>query len=103
MTEQEIQFQKELLEKSEKAGRECGYHPERLIRTLEKRGAVRTAKELIRRGSVSDGFEVLQKAGRLELSLEASVVSRRFADLFTDEEVNHCFELLCECGYFGGA
>jgi hypothetical protein len=34
------------------------------------------------------------------LSLEAAVTSAKFADLFDDEAVNYCLELLCEQGYF---
>ena len=38
----------------------------------------------------------------LRLSPEAVIVSKEFAPLFTDDEVNFCFSLLCEAGYYEG-
>ena len=96
----ESQFQKELLELSQQAGQICGCDPSRFLKTLETKGAVQTAKESIRRNRVSDLFNALHKAGHLELSMEALVVEEKYADLFTDDEVNYCFGLLCECGYY---
>lgn len=49
---------------------------------------------------LSDEFEILEKAGLIKLTMEALVVDRRFAELFTDDEVNRCYEVLCEYGYY---
>jgi hypothetical protein len=43
----------------------------------------------------------LRAAGRLDLSPEAAVVSKQYAELFTDEEVDFCLDALLECGFFG--
>ena len=47
----------------------------------------------------SDGFNLLAQKGRLELSLEALVIDKRFTALFTDEEANEALMRLLEAGY----
>lgn len=67
---------------------------------IEKNGALRYLQQLLRRGQESPGFSQLSKCGKLALSAEAVVVRPEFGPLFTDDEVNVCFERLCENGYF---
>ena len=97
----EQKFQQELIDKSTTAKKECGYNPTRFIQMLASRGGVQTAKDLISKRKISDGFTTLQMAGRLDLTMEASVVSPEYVELFSDDEVNYCYELLCECNYYG--
>lgn len=99
-TNLEKQFTKELLENCEKAGKACDYRGIRFIQTVEKFGGVKTAKEILRKGRLSDEFEILVKAGLIGLSMEALVVKPCFGELFTDDEVNSCYEVLCENGYY---
>ena len=47
----------------------------------------------------SDGFAQLQKLGRLDLTLEALAVDKRFTALFTDEEANEALSRLLDAGY----
>ena len=68
---------------------------------MESYGAVKAVQDQIRRRRVSDGFERLQNAGRLDLSAEASVIQKQYAPLFTDEEADYCLDVLLESGYFG--
>ena len=42
----------------------------------------------------------LTAAGQTGLRLEALAVESRFAELFTDEEINACLERLIEAGYY---
>ena len=100
MSKVEAEFQKVLIEKCKEAEEKCGARTKRLLNNIEKFGAVKTAKEIIRKSNVSDGFDALEKAGRLDLSMEAVVADSRFGELFEDDEVNYCFEVLCECGYY---
>ena len=67
---------------------------------MNKFGGLKTAQETLRKGRLSDEFEVLEKSGLIHLSMEALVVDSRFAPLFTDDEVNQCYEVLCEYGYY---
>ena len=49
---------------------------------------------------VSDGFWQLSDKKRLDLSLEALAVDKRFTSLFTDEEANTALSRLLEAGYY---
>lgn len=66
------------------------------MRPLDLAGAHR----ILAGSRLSDGFSALAKAGRLELSLEALAVDRRFTALFSDDEVNEALTRLLEAGYF---
>lgn len=100
MTPLEKKLQEEFIKNCKIAEKECEYNPTRFIQTLEKFGAVRTMQEILRKGRTSDSFDKLQKAGRIELTMEATIVNKKYAELFTDDEVNSCYELLCEYGYY---
>ena len=56
--------------------------------------------EILRKRRTSDCFNKLAEAGRLELTMEATIVKAEYAELFTDDQVNDCYELLCEHGYY---
>lgn len=47
----------------------------------------------------SDGFNLLARKGRLDLSLEALAVKKQFTALFTDEEANNALMRLLDAGY----
>ena len=47
----------------------------------------------------SDGFGALAEKNRLDLSLEALAVDKRYTALFTDEEVNNALQRLLAEGY----
>ncbi|WP_409967465.1 hypothetical protein RFF05_12830 [Bengtsoniella intestinalis] len=96
------QFQQALLTACQTAQAEVkGCQMTRLLQTIDKRGGVETVQELCRRGRLSDGFDALKQANRLDLSPEAIVIQKPFGTLFTDDEVNGCYDVLVECGYFG--
>lgn len=72
----------------------------REIGLIEKNGALRFLQQLLLRKQESPGFLALVKCGKLELSAEAVVVRPEFGALFTDDEVNFCFDRLCSNGYY---
>ena len=47
----------------------------------------------------SDGFNLLAQMGRLDLSLEALVISKRVTALFSDDEANNALDRLLSAGY----
>lgn len=100
MSALENEFTQELIKRTEEAAKACGYNPARFVQAVEKNGGVRTAKSYISRNRTSEGFEKLQMCGKLDLSMEAVVVDKKYAALFTDDEVNSCFMLLCEYGFY---
>ena len=69
------------------------------MRPGEDSEAVRTAKRTLSGSRLSDGFNDLAAKGRLELTLEALVVDKRFTGLFTDEEANEALTRLLEAGF----
>ena len=96
----EKKLQQEVIKNCEVAEKEYGCKMTRFLQTIDKFGIVRTAQEIFRKGRTSDCFNRLAEAGHLELTMEAIIVKGEYAELFTDEQVNYCYELLCENGYY---
>ena len=97
----EQQFHNELVKQCQRAQALCpDYQPARFLQAIERFGALKAVKALLRRGQPSDGFQILADAGQLELTMESLVIRSRYGALFTDEEVNHCFALLVDAGYY---
>lgn len=69
------------------------------MRPVAEADAVKNAKRILSGNRLSDGFNLLQGKGQLNLSLEALVVDKRFTVLFTDEEANEALMRLLEVGY----
>ena len=96
----ETKFTQELIKKGEQAQKECNCNFTRFLQTVEKSGGVKAVKLLLSKDQLLDSFETLKACGRLDLAVEAVVVDSKFADLFTDDEVNACFMRLCESNFF---
>lgn len=77
-----------------------GIRQARLRQTAEKYGGIDAAKYYINHGRISDGFDALRQKKRLDLSMEALVTAPAYHGLFSDEEVNNCFMLLCGADYY---
>ena len=69
------------------------------IRPTAPEEALSHARRILSGRRLSDGFNQLQAQGRLDLSLEALVIDKRFTGLFTDEEANEALTRLLEAGY----
>lgn len=96
----EKKLQQEVIRSCEIAEKEYGCNMTRFLETIDRFGIVRTAQEIFRKGRTSDCFNKLAEARLLELTMEATIVKAQYAELFTDEEVNYCYDLLCEKGYY---
>ncbi|MBB6625509.1 hypothetical protein [Clostridium gasigenes] len=96
----EQKLQQEVIGSCEIAEKEYGCNMTRFLETINRFGIVRTAQEIFRKGRTSDCFNKLVEARVLELTMEATIVKAQYAELFTDEEVNYCYDLLCEKGYY---
>ena len=57
------------------------------------------ARRILSGHRLSDGFDLLARLGRLDLSLEALAVKKQFTGLFTDEEANNALMRLLDAGY----
>lgn len=69
------------------------------MRPIDPENALKNAKRMLSGSRVSEGFDALADKKRLELSLEALVIDKRFTALFTDEEANAALERLLSAGY----
>ena len=86
----EAKLQDAMLEAYERAGRKAGYWGNYFRRSVLRNGGLVTAKRMLRpaKGArIQMGFQVLVDAGCADLSVEALVLHRRFAPLFTKEEL----------------
>ena len=69
------------------------------IRPIEPETALKNAKRTLSGSRLSEGFDSLALKSRLDLTLEALVIDKRFTALFTDEEANTALQRLLEAGY----
>ncbi len=69
------------------------------MRPVAEGEALKNARRILSGSRLSDGFNQLQGMGRLDLSLEALVVDKRFTGLFSDEEANEALMRLLEAGH----
>ena len=69
------------------------------MRPVSPDTAMKNAHYALAGNRISDGFNILASKGRLDLSLEALVVDKRFTSLFSDEECNNALMRLLDAGY----
>lgn len=69
------------------------------IRPAAPEEAMKAARRCLSSHRLSDGFDLLRQKGRLDLTLEALAVDKRFTGLFSDEEANEALTRLLEAGY----
>lgn len=69
------------------------------MRPVDAGDAMKNARRCLSGNRLSDGFNLLAQLGRLDLSLEALVVDKRFTALFSDEEANNALMRLLEAGH----
>ena len=94
------EFQLQAMTNAQTAILEHGAPTKRLLDTLSSRGGVETVQELCKRRRVSDGFDYLCDKGLGKLTLEALAIQGKYGALFTDDEVNHCLDMLMQAGHF---
>ena len=70
------------------------------LRPVTAEDAMKTAHRWLSGHRESDGFAILADKGRLDLTLEALAVDKRFTQLFTDEEANNALTRLLSAGYY---
>lgn len=70
------------------------------LRPVEPAEALKNTHRAMTGNRVSDGFDALARKRRLDLSVEALVVDRRFTALFSDDEANVALVRLLDAGYY---
>lgn len=81
--------------KNRAAAEALGVH----MRPVAPEEAMKAAHRCLTGRRLSDGFNALLEKGRLNLSLEALAIDKRFTELFSDEEANEALQRLLEVGY----
>lgn len=100
MTELEREFG--LLMKSiyDRAKSDAGYNATIFLRMLGERGPLETARFLLREPQVSSGFVALWERKRLDLTVEAQLLSNpKFWPLFESRDLDTARRWLKEYGY----
>jgi hypothetical protein len=80
-------FERRLRRIYETARDDMHYDARHFIRLLESVGAVEAAREVLANPAIVGGLAELAAAGRNDLSIEAVILERSFAPLFTTEEL----------------
>jgi hypothetical protein len=84
----QAEFHHSMVDTYERAKSEAGYNSTTLLRMISEHGGVEAAKRIIAIPHISEGFSALWERGRLDLSVEAQMIDPRFAQLFTDKEID---------------
>jgi hypothetical protein len=93
-------FDAAMLDIYRKAKSEAGYNATIFLRMLGDRGGLATAKYLINSINPSDGYTHLYERGRLDLTVEATVVENAcWHELFTEDELRKARRRLSQYGY----
>ena len=69
------------------------------LRPLAEADAIKKAHRYLSGHRESDGFQILADKGRLDLSLEALAISKKYTELFNDDEANNALSRLLAAGY----
>jgi len=93
------EFDRAVLDIIDRCRNELRYNPKYFRVMITQHGALGAARKLLLAPSVSDGFVSLWEKQRLDLTVEALVVERRFAHLFTDDELSIARRRLDDFGY----
>jgi hypothetical protein len=100
MTELEREFALLMNSLYDRAKAEAGYDARVFLRMLGERGAVETARTLLREPKVSSGFVALRERRRLDLTVEAQLLANpKFWPLFDERELDTARRWLKEYGY----
>jgi hypothetical protein len=95
----ELRFHDEMLEIYRRAKAECNYPANRFLQMVSQSGGLNAAQALLAAPGVSVGFAALWRCGRLDLTVEALVLSSPWTGLFTEGELSVAKRRLEELGY----
>jgi hypothetical protein len=98
----EAEFEKHMAKLADhiKKETEGKYNPTRLREMVNERGGVETARYLIHKDEVSDGYTKLWGLERLDLTVEAQILeNNKWHCLFTEDELKKCRHRLKEYKY----
>jgi hypothetical protein len=95
MNQLETQFHQAMIQTYEDALHDCNYRATAFLHMVLEHGGVETAKRLLATSQAQSGLYELFTCGRLDLTVEAKVVSQEFQSLFTKEELAEARSGVC--------
>lgn len=95
----ERRFGKAMQDVYVRAKKEAGYTASYYLQMLHELGALGAARRLLASAKVSDGFTALWERGRLDLTVENTMLHPEFSELFTDEELETARQRLADYGF----
>jgi hypothetical protein len=94
------QFDEEMLRIYQRAQSEAKYNATLFLHMLHEHGGLETARILLHKEKVSDGYTALYLRGRLDLTVEAVIWDNpKWHQLFTEKELAICAKRLEEYHY----
>lgn len=90
-----------LLELARICEKDFGYRPARFLQMFHEDGGLKTVQTLLAKNGMSYGLETLWEHRRLDLSIEALVLTQPWNSLFTDVERATARQRLAELGFKG--
>ncbi len=97
--ELERRFHEEMLNVYRRAKSECRYNAGYFLKMVNEHGGLKTAKILLDKDDVSEGFTALWERGRLDLTVEAVVLTDPWHTLFSDTQLETARKRLQDLGY----
>lgn len=82
----EAEFDAAMLDIYRRAKADADYTATRFLGMVVDRGGLSTARYLLNAPTVSDGYSALWQRGRLDLTVEAMILERKWWPLFTKAE-----------------
>lgn len=99
MPDTEKEFDEAMMGVYREAKEQCGYNAGYFLQMLYDLGGLGTARQLLAKGNVSEGFTKLWEFGRLDLTVECVVLNSKFRSLFTDDEIKLARKRLRDYGF----
>lgn len=94
-------FDEEMLRIYQRSRSEAKYNPKYFFQMLQLHRGVKTARILINDCTVSEGFTAMWERGRLDLTVEATILDNpRWHPLFADDEIAACRKRLSDYKYY---
>nr|MDT0665105.1 hypothetical protein [Micromonospora sp. DSM 115978] len=99
MNETESGFHAAMLDIYRRALAEVNYKASYFLQMVDSDGGLTTARKLLASQRPSDGFTALWERGRLDLTVEATMLDPRFSSLFSDDELDAARDRLRQYGF----
>lgn len=93
------EFHQEMLSGVQTLKKEYGYNPTYFVRMVQENGGVEAAKMLLAAPNAQTGLHELCLHGRLDLSMEAAVLNKKYNALFEPTEREIAKKRLQNLGY----